>query len=209
MAERRRHKKRIQDDSPGSPKKKKEVKKKFKLEPHEDQLFLDGNEVYVWIYDPVHFKTFAMGLILGESAVENHKHGNLLQIAADFTSLYSQHLSTFVFCFSVIAVIAATLFPLWPAEMRVGVYYLSVAAGCFVASILLLAVARCILFLIIWLVTGGRHHFWFLPNLTADVGFIDSFRPLYTHEYKGPRASNKKGSDNLSHKLSRVKTAAS
>uniref|UniRef100_UPI003AABC202 translocation protein SEC62 isoform X2 n=1 Tax=Centroberyx gerrardi TaxID=166262 RepID=UPI003AABC202 len=152
-------KKEKSDDSPGSPKKKKEVKKKFKLEPHEDQLFLDGNEVYVWIYDPVHFKTFAMGLIL------------------------------------VIAVIAATLFPLWPAEMRVGVYYLSVAAGCFVASILLLAVARCILFLIIWLVTGGRHHFWFLPNLTADVGFIDSFRPLYTHEYKGPRSNSKKGSD--------------
>ncbi|KAM9844915.1 translocation protein SEC62 [Aulostomus maculatus] len=157
-------KKEKNDDSPGSPKKKKEVKKKFKLEPHEDQLFLDGNEVYVWIYDPVHFKTFAMGLIL------------------------------------VIAVIAATLFPLWPAEMRVGVYYLSVAAGCFVASILLLAVARCILFLIIWLVTGGRHHFWFLPNLTADVGFIDSFRPLYTHEYKGPRGSSKKGSDKTGEK---------
>lgn len=48
----------------------------------------------------------------------------------------------YVFCLSVIAVIAATLFPLWPAEMRVGVYYLSVAAGCFVASILLLAVGK-------------------------------------------------------------------
>lgn len=143
------------EETPGTPKKK-EAKKKFKLEPHEDQVFLDGNEVYVWIYDPVHFKTFAMGLIL------------------------------------VIAVIAATLFPLWPAEMRVGVYYLSVGAGCFVASILLLAIARCILFLIIWLITGGRHHFWFLPNLTADVGFIDSFRPLYTHEYKGPKADLKK-----------------
>uniref|UniRef100_A0A8C8I9P2 Translocation protein SEC62 n=1 Tax=Oncorhynchus tshawytscha TaxID=74940 RepID=A0A8C8I9P2_ONCTS len=154
------------DDSPGTPKKKKDVKKKFKLEPHEDQLFLDGNEVFVWIYDPVHFKTFAMGLIL------------------------------------VIAVIAATLFPLWPAEMRVGVYYLSVAAGCFVASILLLAVARCILFVIIWLVTGGRHHFWFLPNLTADVGFIDSFRPLYTHEYKGPRDSSKKSQDKTEGKTS-------
>ncbi|XP_077415225.1 translocation protein SEC62 [Vanacampus margaritifer] len=144
------------DKSDDSPKKKKEVKKKFKLELHEDEVFLDGNEVYVWIYDPVHFKTFAMGLIV------------------------------------VIAVIAATLFPLWPAEMRVGVYYLSVAAGCFVASILLLAVARCILFLLIWLVTGGRHHLWFLPNLTADVGFIDSFRPLYTHEYKGPRGGTSK-----------------
>ncbi|KAK6478552.1 translocation protein SEC62-like [Huso huso] len=149
-------KKEKSDESPGTPKKKKETKKKFKLEPNEDQIFLDGNEVYVWIYDPVHVKTFAMGLIL------------------------------------VIAVITATLFPLWPAEMRVGVYYLSVAAGCFVASILLLAVARCILFLIIWVLTGGRHHFWFLPNLTADVGFIDSFRPLYTHEYKGPRSDSKK-----------------
>ncbi|CAH6789228.1 translocation protein SEC62 [Phodopus roborovskii] len=143
------------EETPGTPKKK-ETKKKFKLEPHDDQVFLDGNEVYVWIYDPVHIKTFVMGLIL------------------------------------VIAVIAATLFPLWPAEMRVGVYYLSVGAGCFVASILLLAIARCILFLIIWLITGGRHHFWFLPNLTADVGFIDSFRPLYTHEYKGPKADLKK-----------------
>lgn len=46
------------------------------------------------------------------------------------------------FFFTVIAVIAATLFPLWPAEMRVGVYYLSVGAGCFVASILLLAVGK-------------------------------------------------------------------
>ncbi|XP_042195071.1 translocation protein SEC62-like [Callorhinchus milii] len=144
------------EEAPGTPKKKKDAKKKFKLEPNGDQIFIDGNEVYVWIYDPVHFKTFAMGLIL------------------------------------VIAVIAATLFPLWPAEMRVGVYYLSVAAGCFVASILLLAVARCILFLLIWLLTGGRHHFWFLPNLTADVGFIDSFRPLYTHEYKGPKSDSKK-----------------
>ncbi|KAF4020998.1 hypothetical protein G4228_012845 [Cervus hanglu yarkandensis] len=103
------------EETPGTPKKK-ETKKKFKLEPHDDQVFLDGNEVFVWIYDPVHFKTFVMGLIL----------------------------------------------------------------------------ARCILFLIIWLITGGRHHFWFLPNLTADVGFIDSFRPLYTHEYKGPKADLKK-----------------
>ncbi|XP_041037579.1 translocation protein SEC62 [Carcharodon carcharias] len=158
-SEKEENKKEKKDEAPGTPKKKKETKRKFKLEPHNDQLFLDGNEVYVWIYDPVHFKTFAMGLIL------------------------------------VIAVIAATLFPLWPAEMRVGVYYLSVAAGCFVASILLLAVARCILFLLIWLLTGGRHHFWFLPNLTADVGFIDSFRPLYTHEYKGPKLDSKKSGE--------------
>jgi len=33
-----------QDETPGTPKKK-ETKRKFKLEPHEDQVFLDGNEV--------------------------------------------------------------------------------------------------------------------------------------------------------------------
>lgn len=76
--------------------------------------------------------------------------------------------------------------------MREGISWeasVSPSLGCCVSA------ARCILFLIIWLVTGGRHHFWLLPNLTADVGFIDSFRPLYTHDYKGPRASSKKGSD--------------
>lgn len=61
---------------------------------------------------------------------------------------YEEELSTFLIrlflsFYLVIAVIAATLFPLWPAEMRVGVYYLSVGAGCFVASILLLAVGKC------------------------------------------------------------------
>jgi translocation protein SEC62 len=55
---------------------------------------------------------------------------------------YKSFLYNFVIFVSVIAVIAATLFPLWPAEMRVGVYYLSVGAGCFVASILLLAVGK-------------------------------------------------------------------
>ena len=40
---------------------------------------------------------------------------------------------------------------------------------------------RLILFCCIWCLTLGRHHFWFLPNLTEDVGFFDSFKPLYKH----------------------------
>lgn len=82
----------------------------------------------MWIYDPVPFKTFAMGLILGELLRPNQ--GSLVPLLIAMPSP------------PVIAVIAATLFPLWPAEMRVGVYYLSVVAGCFVASILLLAVGE-------------------------------------------------------------------
>ena len=34
----------------------------------------------------------------------------------------------------------------------------------------------------VWALTFGKHHFWFLPNLTEDVGFFDSFKPLYKHE---------------------------
>lgn len=69
-------------------------------------------------------------------------------VSLEPSCMYEEQLSTYLIClflssYLVIAVIAATLFPLWPAEMRVGVYYLSVGAGCFVASILLLAVGKC------------------------------------------------------------------
>ena len=36
--------------------------------------------------------------------------------------------------------------------------------------------------MLIWVVTLGKHHFWFLPNLLADVSFFDSFKPVYTYE---------------------------
>lgn len=45
---------------------------------------------------------------------------------------------------------------------------------------------RHVLFVVIWAVTLGRHHFWLLPNLTEDVGFLDSFWPVYQYEYRGP-----------------------
>ena len=47
---------------------------------------------------------------------------------------------------------------------------------------------RMILFCIVWGITFGKHHFWFLPNLTEDVGFFDSFRPLYKHDIMGEDA---------------------
>ena len=43
---------------------------------------------------------------------------------------------------------------------------------------------RLILFCIIWVFTLGKHHFWLLPNLTEDVGFFDSFKPLYKHDLR-------------------------
>ncbi|KAL8578284.1 hypothetical protein ACOMHN_005675 [Nucella lapillus] len=82
----------------------------------------------------------------------------------------------------VLGAIALCLFPLWPEVVRLGVYYLSLAAAGFVGFILALVVIRLILFCFLWVLTLGRHHFWLLPNLTEDVGFFDSFRPLYQHD---------------------------
>ncbi len=43
---------------------------------------------------------------------------------------------------------------------------------------------RLIIFTIVWVFTFGKHHFWLLPNLTEDVGFRESFWPLYKHDLK-------------------------
>lgn len=86
----------------------------------------------------------------------------------------------------VVGAIGICMFPLWPPMVRLGVYYISVAAACFLVSIIVLAIIRLILFCLIWLVTFGKHHLWILPNLTEDVGFFASFWPLYKYEYRGP-----------------------
>jgi len=83
----------------------------------------------------------------------------------------------------LIGVVAATLFPLWPPWCRVGVYYVAVAAGLFVGSVLGVAFLRSIFFMLVWLCTAGKYHIWFLPNLLADVGFFESFKPVYTIDY--------------------------
>uniref|UniRef100_A0A2M3ZF86 Translocation protein SEC62 n=1 Tax=Anopheles braziliensis TaxID=58242 RepID=A0A2M3ZF86_9DIPT len=123
-------------------------KRKIRLEMHPEQVFIDGHEAYVWLYDPIPMHYWIFGALL------------------------------------VVGAIVICLFPLWPPLLRKGVYYLSIAAAGFLVFILGLVVLRCILFCLIWVVTGGKHHFWLLPNLTEDVGFFASFWPLYNHEYK-------------------------
>jgi translocation protein SEC62 len=118
-------------------------KRKIRLEMHPQQIFVDGHEAYVWIYDPIPMHYWIFGALV------------------------------------VIGAIVICLFPLWPPQLRTGVYYLSMTAAGFLVFLLALVVVRFILFCIIWIATGGKHHFWFLPNLTEDVGFIDSFKPLY------------------------------
>uniref|UniRef100_A0A182NBU7 Translocation protein SEC62 n=1 Tax=Anopheles dirus TaxID=7168 RepID=A0A182NBU7_9DIPT len=132
-------------------------KRKIRLEMHPEQVFIDGHEAYVWLYDPIPMHYWIFGALL------------------------------------VVGAIVICLFPLWPPLLRKGVYYLSIAAAGFLVFILGLVVLRCILFCLVWVVTGGKHHFWLLPNLTEDVGFFASFWPLYNHEYKDAQSNNDKG----------------
>lgn len=119
-------------------------KRKIRLDMHPDQVFVDGAEAYVWIYDPIPMHYWLFGALV------------------------------------VVGAIVVCLFPLWPPIIRKGVYYLSIAAAGFLVFILGLAALRFIVFCIVWVLTGSKHHLWIFPNLTEDVGFFASFWPLYT-----------------------------
>lgn len=62
------------------------------------------------------------------------------------------------------------------------------------ASIFSLVVVRLIIFVFLWVLTFGKLQFWLLPNLTEDVGFFESFWPLYSIE-KGVSSGNEGGGD--------------
>jgi translocation protein SEC62 len=80
--------------------------------------------------------------------------------------------------FAVIFVISLFMYPLWPRFMKNISWYLMMAVASFVAFILILAVVRLIVFFISFFV--ARPGIWLFPNLFADVGFFESFVPLYS-----------------------------
>jgi len=138
-------------DDKKEEKEKEKKKRKIRLEMHYDQVFLDGNDAYVWLYNPTPWYYYIAG-----SAI-------------------------------VLGIIAVCLFPLWPMEMRQGVYYLSVAAAGFLVFIIVLAIIKYILFVILFILTGGKLKLWIFPNLTEDVGFFESFVPAYVYTYDKPK----------------------
>ncbi|GMS84481.1 hypothetical protein PENTCL1PPCAC_6656 [Pristionchus entomophagus] len=95
----------------------------------------------------------------------------------------------------IVGAIGCCCFPLWPPIVRQGVYYLSMTGIGFFGVIIGVAIARTILFGLIWLVTGGEHKLWILPNLTEDVGFFESFKPWYSYERASELEKKKKERD--------------
>lgn len=88
----------------------------------------------------------------------------------------------------VCAIFTVILFPLWPFWMRKGVWYLSTGLLCLVGLFFVIAIIRLIIYLFS---LGMSQQFWLFPNLFADCGVLESFKPLY--EWENPGAVGKKG----------------
>jgi translocation protein SEC62 len=92
---------------------------------------------------------------------------------------------------ALVVIFAVVLFPLWPMKLRLGVWYLSVGMLGLIGLFFAMAIVR----LIIWLVTAAtmKQSFILYPNLFEDVGFFDSFKPVYawSGEEKGKKKSKK------------------
>jgi len=84
--------------------------------------------------------------------------------------------------------LAGVMFPLWPPILRLGVWYLSMIFLGLIGLLLVISVIRLIFYIITVLVASPG--IWIFPRLFADVGFIDSFIPLW--EWDLPKKKSRK-----------------
>ncbi|KAI9934950.1 hypothetical protein ASPWEDRAFT_140160 [Aspergillus wentii DTO 134E9] len=90
----------------------------------------------------------------------------------------------------VAGIFAVVLFPLWPMFMRQGVWYLSVGMMGLLGLFFAMSIFRLILFCItVFAVPPGL---WLFPNLFEDVGFFDSFKPLWGWQESKKKKKSKK-----------------
>ena len=89
----------------------------------------------------------------------------------------SQWKQKFYAASALILVVAVVMFPLWPLKMRQGVWYLSMGLLGLVGLFFTMSLIRLIFFgITVFVLPPGL---WLYPNLFEDVGFFDSFRPLW------------------------------
>ncbi|KAH9844947.1 translocation protein sec62-like [Teratosphaeria destructans] len=82
---------------------------------------------------------------------------------------------------ALVLILAVVFFPIWPYHLRLGVWYLSMAMLGVLGLFFGMAIFRLILFLVTMFVKPPG--LWLFPNLFEDVGFFDSFKPVWAwHE---------------------------
>jgi len=94
----------------------------------------------------------------------------------------------------VVLMLAGVMFPLWPPVLRLGVWYLSMGMLGLVGLFFVIAIIRLIFYIITVVVVSPG--IWIFPKLFADVGFVESFIPLWEWDEKKKskkKAGEKKG----------------
>lgn len=88
-------------------------------------------------------------------------------------------------------ILAVVFFPVWPLKLRIGVWYLSMGMLGLLGLFFAMAIFRLILFLVTYFTVPPG--LWLYPNLFEDVGFFDSFKPLWAwHESEKDMKKRKK-----------------
>jgi len=105
----------------------------------------------------------------------------------------------------VAIMLAGVMFPLWPPIMRLGVWYLSIGMLGLIGLFFAIAIVRLIFYVITIVVASPG--IWIFPKLFADVGFVESFIPLW--EWDLPKKKSKKKKGEKSEKKSKGKAAVS
>lgn len=91
----------------------------------------------------------------------------------------SAHLRLLVSILAVIFFLFLAMFKLWPRSLKRLVSYTAYPVLAFVVVLIVLSIVR----LVVFCVTFFTHYpgIWLFPNLFADVGFFESFVPLWAY----------------------------
>jgi len=107
----------------------------------------------------------------------------------------------------VLVILAAVMFPLWPPILRLGVWYLSIVMLGLIGLFFAIAIVRLIFYIITVLVASPG--IWIFPKLFADVGFVESFIPLWEWDLPKKKSKKRKEKDGeSSEKSSKSKKAS-
>lgn len=130
-----------------------------------------------------------------DQAHEGHSHGKAKRVKGLWTVRIEQHQEANDDCYyiwlyegsqwkqklyavgALVGILAVVLFPLWPMKLRLGVWYLSMGMLGLIGLFFAMAIVRLILFIITMFTHAPG--LWLYPNLFEDVGFFDSFRPVW------------------------------
>lgn len=103
---------------------------------------------------------------------------------------------------ALVLILAVVFFPVWPYHLRLGVWYVSMGMLGLLGLFFAMAIFRLILFLVTMFTNAPG--LWLYPNLFEDVGFFDSFKPLWAWHEDEITMKKRKKAERLKKKSKKV-----